>query len=189
MPGHTPGLALPYDPEQACRLLAEAGYLEGRGMPPLRIWYMTPEMGAATADLLREALPVEVELHQVAPLHLRDDVAGCHLLFDGWTADLPDPDNFLRHSQVLGILRKAGWHDPELYALLDRAAHTPDRACRMAMYRQADRRLVTEQALLVPLIYGRLRALLQPRVSGARPSKMSFFRLKDVVVEKHALAE
>jgi ABC-type transport system substrate-binding protein/class 3 adenylate cyclase len=33
MPGHTPGVALPYDPERARELLAEAGYPEGRGFP------------------------------------------------------------------------------------------------------------------------------------------------------------
>jgi ABC-type transport system substrate-binding protein len=33
VPGHSPGLGLPYDPEGACKLLAEAGYSGGRGFP------------------------------------------------------------------------------------------------------------------------------------------------------------
>jgi ABC-type oligopeptide transport system substrate-binding subunit/class 3 adenylate cyclase len=35
MPGHSPGISLPYDPEAARHLLAEAGYPGGRGFPAL----------------------------------------------------------------------------------------------------------------------------------------------------------
>jgi ABC-type oligopeptide transport system substrate-binding subunit len=99
---------------------------------------------------------------------------------------MPDPDNFHRHAPHRRGLRNAGWQDPELDALLERAAHTPDRAARMALYRQADRRLVVEQVLVVPVVFGVDRELWQPWLRGAPPDKLARVRLKDVVVEIHA---
>jgi ABC-type oligopeptide transport system substrate-binding subunit len=133
-------------------------------------------------------LAVEVDLHPVAPSNPLDDASGLQILYDAWRADLPDPDNFLRHSSLLGILRKAGWQDPELGASLERAAHTADRAVRMASYRQADRRLVAEQALVVPLTYGGFNELSRPWVRDRRPTKLARPSLKDVVVGKHGSA-
>ena len=69
---------------------------------------------------------------------------------------------------------------------VERAAHMPDRARRMALYRQADRRLVAEQVLLVPLAYGQPNLLIQPWVRGALPSRLASPSLRDVVVESHA---
>jgi len=129
---------------------------------------------------------VEVDLCLVAPSDPLDDVSGSHFLFTNWLADLPDPDNVLRHSDFRRILRRVGWQDPELDDWLDRAAHMPDRAGRMTLYRQADRRLVAEQVLVVPLVYGHPRLLIQPWVRGARANTMGNLSLKDVVVERHA---
>jgi oligopeptide transport system substrate-binding protein len=50
MPGHTPGLALPYDAVQARRQLAEAGYPGEWGLPPLRFRYYRPEIRTAVAQ-------------------------------------------------------------------------------------------------------------------------------------------
>ena len=37
MPGHSPGIGLPYDPERAHQLLVEAGYPKGRGFPAVKL--------------------------------------------------------------------------------------------------------------------------------------------------------
>jgi oligopeptide transport system substrate-binding protein len=43
MLGHDPGIGLPYNPQEARRLLKEAGYPDGKGFPPITISYNTDE--------------------------------------------------------------------------------------------------------------------------------------------------
>src|SRR5688572_1971077 len=43
MPGYTPSTMAPYDPEGARKLLAEAGYPDGKGFPKIEILYNTQE--------------------------------------------------------------------------------------------------------------------------------------------------
>ena len=101
--------------------------------------------------------------------------------------DYPDPDNFLRQSSFYRILRTRGWRHPRLEQLLEEAARTPDRARRLAMYREADRILVNDEAVVVPLTYQNLRnvELLKPWVKGARYDASGSFGLRAIVIEPH----
>ena len=62
MPGHFPAIGLAYDPEGARRLLAEAGFPKGDGLPLLEL--LLPQDWEAVAEYLavqwRETLGVEI---------------------------------------------------------------------------------------------------------------------------------
>lgn len=186
IPGHSPGLALPRDPETARRLLAEAGYPRGRGLPVLRIPVLDPRYWARLAESLQTELGVEVEL-ELADRELVFDrlVTGRPLRFWGWKADMPDPDDHLRNSPLRRVLGGVGWQDVELDEMLERAAHLQDRAGRMALYRAADRRLVQEQVLVVPLRYG---ATIGPLARPWVRNLAGLADLKDIVIESHESA-
>jgi oligopeptide transport system substrate-binding protein len=190
LPGHSPDIALPFDPEQARKLMAQAGYPDGRGFPALR-GVGPAGSGEKTAGITqnwREALGVEICFDEFHPWEVTEemlDPAVYPIFINGWLADYPDPDNFLRNSEAVFKLRRLGWHDPAYDRLVEQAARTPDRARRMAMYRQADRLLVEEQALVLPLYYNTSNLLVKPWVKNFRTNALGFVAFQNVLIEEH----
>src|SRR3970282_2204905 len=64
LPGHTPGIGLLFDPDQARSLLAQSGYPEGRGFPEVEILLLAALGELPHVEYLRaqwrEALGIEV---------------------------------------------------------------------------------------------------------------------------------
>jgi ABC-type oligopeptide transport system substrate-binding subunit len=186
MPGHSPDIGLPHDPEQARRLLAEAGYPDGDGFPSVTL--IVPDAGRATdafAQLQQHwqaTLGVEItcETMEWGAFELVKERLP-HLFFQAWGADSPDPDNFLR----VGFLHhQAEWRNEKYSRLVEQARRITDQAARMKLYRQADRMLV-EEAVFLPLAYVRSHLLLKPWVKKYPLSPMKSWFWKDVVIEPH----
>ncbi len=185
MPGHAPGVALPYDPQQARRLLAEAGYPDGRGFPAIAA--LAFRAVAARSEYLRaqwqENLGVDIAWQTVGWSEFLDRLENWHphLTNLGWVADYPDPDNFLRVSRARSWSR---WQNATYDRLVEEAGQAMCQEERMELYRQAGRILV-EEAPILPLIYEREHLLVKPWVSRYPMSAIKPSFWKDVVIEPH----
>jgi len=187
--GHSPELGMAFDPERARQLLAEAGYPQGKGLPVLR-WHHPAGFHALTelvVEQMVDHLSLTLEPVPIPPgvnwVSLKDS----NIVAGGWAADYPDPDNFLRQSFFYRLLEERGWRHPRLEQLLEEAARVPDRARRLAMYREADRILVNEEVLIIPWSYSSPRnvTLLKPWVKSLEVNAMGLTSLRDVVVDPH----
>jgi len=103
----------------------------------------------------------------------------------GWSAGYPDPDDWLR-----GVFHSTEgrndprWHNARFDALVEEAARVADQASRMELYKEADRILVADEAVIMPLSYGRGRILAKPWVTLPQVPCVPM-RLKNIVVHRN----
>jgi ABC-type transport system substrate-binding protein len=165
LPGHTPDVALRFEPDLARRYLAESGH---RG--PLSVAVVT-ELRPLYADALvqawRDVLGLEIQVVEVPASRLTTFTELGHLMFYPWMAHYPDAEYFLRvlfHSASPSNL--FGWSHPPFDDLIDRALAERTGAGRLGLFHQADRMAVQDECVVVPLVYGRPVAFLKPWVHG-----------------------
>jgi len=186
MPGYSAGIGLPYDPERARGLLADAGYPGGRGFAVVEM--LTSGFWPAYHEYLvaqwREVLGVEITWETTTGWSMFRDRLNRkppHIFIGSWTTHYPDPDSFLRIWQSQSYTR---WRNETYNQLVEEARRVTDQRERMNLYGQADRLLV-EEAVIVPLIYARLHLLVKPWVSKLPISAMRWWFWKDVIIEPH----
>jgi len=96
----TGAVGRPHDLAAARKLLAQAGYPEGKGLPPLTISFYETNVGAHNAfDLLKSqfaAIGVQVKGQFMdQPTFMKAvDNGNFQLASSGWTADYPDAEDF-----------------------------------------------------------------------------------------------
>ena len=192
LPGHDPDLAgLPFDPEAARELIRRSSYGSVDNLPPITLTDsgyggLVSGQVEAMVVLWRETLGVEVSVRQVEPMVFFYDLSEelDQLYVIGWIADYPHPQNFLdvlfRSSSAYN---HGGYLDPDFDALLDRANTEPDWERAQALYRQAERILV-DDAVCIPLTFGRNFYLVKPYVEGYRLNPIGVAMLNRVSVTR-----
>lgn len=154
------------DVATARRLLAEAGFPEGRNSPKLELstWSGSPVVEAIQATWKRE-LGLDVSLvtrdakvHQAALREGAYDIG-----FMTAIPDVADAGNLLADFVSGSPSNYPHWSDAAYDQLLGRAQAASDDATRSAMLHAAERRLLDEQPL-APLYFNAHNWLMQPTV-------------------------
>lgn len=147
------------DPEKARRLLAEAGFPEGKGFPMVTYLYSEGELNEAIAvelqGMWRRELGVNVQLlRQEWKVYLRSlSTLDYDIARSSWVGDYPDPNTFLDMFVTGGGNNRTGWSDPEYDRLIAAAAAELDPQKRHEILRQAETILVCEEMPVCPLYF------------------------------------
>lgn len=188
-PGYTGPAPLDFDPATARRLLAEAGFPEGRGFPRFGILFNTSEdhrrIAEAVQAMWKRELNVPVELQnmewgtvQQATSSLRYDVAR-----RSWIGDYLDPNSFLEILRSGDGNNRTGWSDPRYDALLNEAAHELDPARRFSLLARAER-VALDAAVFVPIYHYSTHELIKPYVRGIHHTSLDVHPLTRVWIDR-----
>ncbi len=160
-----------HDVGEAKRLLAEAGYPGGRGMPKITVLYNTSESHRDIAEVvqqqLRNTLNVPIALENMEWGSYLDKVTKLdyQVARGGWIADYPDPNTFLDMWVTDGPQNNTGWSNREYDQLIADAARESDPRKRMAILRKAEAILVQEMPVTPFYFYTSLN-VVDPRVEN-----------------------
>jgi oligopeptide transport system substrate-binding protein len=173
-PDKYPDLGVKYDPAKAKELMD--AYLAEKGTTAdklnIVLMFNTSEAhkqrAEAVQQMWKDTLGVSVQLaNQEWKVYLQQRREGNENIYRGsWVQDYPDANNFLWDvfGPGGGYADVVDWQDDKFNELLTTAAQETDPAKRMALYADAEKILVNEQAVVAPLYWYSTPTLYRPNV-------------------------
>lgn len=178
-----------YNPEKARELLFTAGYPNGEGLPPIKLFTTAQYLDLCEFmqhQLGEIGIPVKVEILP-GPTH-RELVARSKLNFfrKSWIADYPDAENYL----ALFYSKNFTPHGPnythfksvQFDLLYEMAQSETNDSIRHNYYQQMDK-IVIEEAPIIPLYYDEVVRLTGKNIKNLGINPVNLLTLKEVKIE------
>jgi peptide/nickel transport system substrate-binding protein len=185
-----------YDPGQAKRLLAEAGWQPGQGgvlqkdgkpftfqafIPPIDLARRTAQI--VQAQLRAYGIQMDIQAFEFGTLLAKARAGEHNAEFLGYTYTSPDIFFLWFHSSNIGTgLAFSHYKDPELDKMIvaSRTETSPQK--RLEIYRDLQK-FVVDKALWVPLFINTNYVAIQPNVQGAKIHPDGFVVLNDTFIK------
>lgn len=171
LPGYPERRLVEFNPDEARRLLVEAGYPGGEGLPVVTILYNTSEnhrtIAQAVQDMWKVELGVDVQLlNQEWKVYLDAmEALDYQVARAGWIGDYVDANTFLSIWRSFDENNNTGWDNPEYDRIMALTLSETDPARRQALLVQAEDLLMRELPVFPLYFYSQFH-LVAPTVRG-----------------------
>ena len=160
---HSPG-GLLFDPIKARKILAEAGFPDGKGFPRLEYAFysaaggggrMQAKIAIELQQMWRDELGIEISLRQIerkiflsAQSRLDYDISA-----SSWIGDYNDANTFLDMFLSESGNNRTGWKNVRYDQLVNQANRQTDLVRRANLFQQAETILIADEIPIVPLYF------------------------------------
>ena len=157
--------------DEAKKLLAEAGYPDGNGIPEITMIVMASQsdkdIAQALQSMWKQNLGVDVSIQTFESKVYWDEIenGNFNIASDGWTGDYPDPMTNLDIFEGVNTADDLRWNSAEYDRLLEENRKISDQAKRMENFAKAEKILADEMPLM-PIRFFEDQFLAKPNVKG-----------------------
>lgn len=173
--------------EEAKKLLAEAGYPDGKGLPQFTILYnpegINNEIYQPIQDMLKKAgFNVELQTQEWKVFQTTRTNKQYSVCRGGWTGDYIDPMTFLDMFVPESAQNDPGYNNPKYTELIHNAKKEADVKKRSEMLHQAEDLLMADMPI-IPLWHTKQTRGIKSYVKGVRVSPLRFIYFDKAYIE------
>lgn len=176
-----------FNPVEARKLLAEAGFPNGNNFPELELIRSNNEMNKEPAEFVQEQWQRELGIKvNIKSQEFKDFIKDRSALnyrgaaMGGWIGDYPDPYSFL------GLFdaekNESGWNDKQFREMLTKANMETDVAKRYQLLSEAESYLIGQQPV-IPLAIQVYNMLCKPYIKNLAPNPLEQINWREVYVD------
>ncbi|HEU5014129.1 MAG TPA: peptide ABC transporter substrate-binding protein [Roseiflexaceae bacterium] len=201
MPGYMKSDQWAFDPAKAKQTLADAGFANGQGLPPIKLTFSSSARNKVRFEFLanqfKQNLGIDAQLDPVDPTAYtaltKDPETVPQMFYLGWCADFPDPQNWLTAVFKTGgsSAARIGFSNADYDKLVSEADMEQDPQKRAELYDQAQKLLIDQApvAFIASQNSNSNKVLVKPYVKGISSDTVTaldyipgFFNLANIEV-------
>ncbi len=189
--GYQPPKLFEYNPEEARRLLAQAGYPDGEGFPEFELQYNTNEqhknIAVAIQQMWKKELNIDIRLQNKDwKVYLDAEATGdFEISRAGWIGDYVDPNTFLDMWVGGSGLNRTGWSSEEYDDLvLRQAPEAKTREERFKAFYDAEALMMADMPF-IPIYTYSSKKYLHPSVQGVPGNVMDYYNFRYISLSTH----